>query len=137
MHERDKVRDYLQLVKETIADPVTERGWVLVPRPENNKCIAQLGFRYADIEETLLGLSVEDYCEGPCRDRDQRGELWVFGKTIENKTIYIKLKLAPVGTVGSLRIVRLVSFHPAEHTLEYPFKGKGGDEDDEDVQGGP
>ncbi len=133
MHERDEVRDFLQLVKETIANPVAERGWVLVPRPENNECIVQLGFKYADIEETLLSLSVEDYCEGPCRDRGQPGELWVFGKEIEGKTIYIKLKLASFGTVGSLRIVRLVSFHLAEYALEYPFQEIGGDGDDEDA----
>jgi len=137
LHDRDRVRDFLQLVKETIASPVAERGWRLVPRRENNECIAQLGFRYADIEDTLLGLSVEDYCEGPRRDRDQPGELWMFGKVIKDRTIYIKLKLASFGTVGSLRMVRVVSFHPAEHTLEYPFKGKGGDEDAEDETGGP
>lgn len=131
MHERDKVRDFLQRVKETIANPVAERGWRLVPRPENNECIAQLGFRYADIEETLLGLSVEDYCEGPCRDRDQPGELWVFGKTIEGRTIYVKLKLASFGTRRSLKLVRIVSFHPAEYVLEHPFREEGGDEDDE------
>lgn len=136
MHERDRARDFLQLVKETIANPVAERGWRLVPRRENIECIAQLGFRYVDIEETLLGLSVEDFCEGPCRDRDQPGELWVFGKAIEDKTIYIKLKLASFGTIRSLRMVRSVSFHPAEHTLEYPFKGQGGDEDD-NKKGGP
>ena len=133
LHERDKVREFLQLVKETIAKPVAESGWVLVPRPENNECIVQLGFKYADIEETLLGLSVEDYCEGPCRDRDQPGELWVFGKEIEGKTIYIKLKLASFGTVESLRIVRVVSFHLAEYALEHPFQEKGGDSDDKDV----
>jgi hypothetical protein len=133
LHERDKVRDFLQLVKETIANPVGEHGWVLVRRAENNECMVQLGFKYADVEETLLGLSVEDYCEGPCRDRDQPGELWVFGKEIEGRTIYIKLKLASFGTVGSLRIVRIVSFHVAEYALEHPFQEKGGDGDEEDA----
>jgi len=130
LHERDKVRDFLQSVKETISKPFAESGWVLVPRPENKECIVQLGFKYADIEETLLGLSVEDYCEGPCRDRDQPGELWVFGKEIEGKTVYIKLKLASFGTVDSLRIVRVVSFHPAEYALDHPFRETGGDSDD-------
>jgi hypothetical protein len=130
LHDREKVRDFLELVKGTIAKPVAERGWVLVRRHENNECILQLGFKYADIEDTLLGLSVEDYCEGPCRDRGQPGELWVFGKEIEGKVIYIKLKLASFGTAGLLRIVRVVSFHLAEHTLEHPFADKGGEGDD-------
>ena len=128
MQEREIVRDFLQLVKETIANPIADQGWVLVPRKENKECLLQLGFKYPDIKETLLGLSVEDYCEGPCDDRDQPGELWVFGKTIENKTVYIKLKLA---SFGPLRIVRVVSFHFAEHTLEHPFEEKGGNRDDE------
>ena len=128
MQEREIVRDFLQLVKETIADPVADQGWVLVPRKENKECLLQLGFKYPDIKEVLLGLSVEDYCEGPCVDRDQPGELWVFGKTIENKVVYIKLKLA---SFGPLRIVRVVSFHFAEHTLEHPFEEKGGNRDDE------
>jgi len=84
--------------------------------------------KYPDIKETLLGLSVEDYCEGPCQDRDQPGELWVFGKAIENKVVYIKLKLA---SFGPLRIVRVVSFHFAEYTLEHPFEEKGGNRNDE------
>jgi hypothetical protein len=132
LQEREKVRDFLQLVKETITNPVTGQGWVLVPRKENNECIIQLGYKYPDIKETLLGLSVEDYCEGPCHDRDLPGELWVFGKTLESKPVYIKIKLASFGT---LRIVRVVSFHFAEHTLEHPFEDKDedkdGDRDDE------
>lgn len=119
MHERKEVGSFLQSVKETISNPVTEQGWVLVPRPENKECILQLGFKIPDIEETVLGLSVEDYCEGPCRDRDQPGELWIFGKVIENQTVYIKLKLASFGPV---RIVRIISFHFAEYPLNYPLK---------------
>jgi len=119
LDEREKVRDFLQSIKETIANPVADQGWVLVPRPENKECILQLGFKYQDISETLLDLSVEDYCEGPCQDRDQPGDLWVFGKVIENKAVYIKIKLA---SFGPLRIVRVISFHFADYTLDHPFK---------------
>lgn len=125
MQERDKVRDFLQLVKETIANPVADQGWVLVPRPENKECIIKLGFKYHDIKETLLDLSVEDYCDGPCHDRDQPGELWIFGKIIESNAVYIKLKLA---SFGPLRIVRVISFHFAEHDLAFPFGEEKGEE---------
>lgn len=137
LQKRENVRDFLQLVKETITNPVAERGWRLVPRPENKDCILQLGFKYPDIEDTLLGLSVEDYCEGPIQDRDQRGDLWVFGKAIGDQTVYIKLKLASFGTLGALRIVRVVSFHLAEYALEHPFKEQGGNRDDENAQCDP
>ena len=120
MYDRAQARDFLQAVKETVANPVSGcEGWVLVPRQENKECILQLGFKYQDIREMLLDLSVEDYCEGPCQDRDQLGELWVFGKAVENKNIYIKIKLA---SFGPLRIVRIISFHFAKQLLGYPFK---------------
>lgn len=119
MNEREKVRDFLKLVKTTIENPVAGEAWVLVPRQENFNCILELGFKNRDIKETLLGLSVEDYSEGPCFDRDQPGELWVFGKSIENKTVYIKIKLA---SFSALKMVRVISFHFAEHPLDYPLK---------------
>jgi hypothetical protein len=119
LNQQERVREFLQLIKETIQNPITDQGWVLVPRPENKKCILKLGFTYQDIKETLLDLSVEDYCEGPFRDRDIPGELWVFGKLIDNKTVYIKIKFA---SLGPLKIVRVVSFHFAEYPLEYPLK---------------
>jgi hypothetical protein len=119
LQTREKVRDFLHLVKETIANPVVDPGWVLVQRPENKECILELGFKYQDIKETLLSLSVEDYCEGPCQDRDQRGEVWVFEKVIEKRSVYIKIKLA---SLDKLKIVRVISFHFSEHPLEPLFK---------------
>lgn len=119
LEKRQQVRDFLFSVKETIAKPVAEQGWVLVKRPENMECLLQLGFKYQDIKEVLLSLSVEDYCEGPCQDRDQPGEVWVFGKEIENRSIYIKLKLA---SFAKLKMVRVISFHFSEHPLEPLFK---------------
>jgi hypothetical protein len=119
LQDRENVKKFLIAVKETIANPVAERGWVLVPRLENKECLLELGFKYQHVQETLLGLSVEDYCDGPCLDRDQPGELWIFGKTIENRPVYIKVKLASLGT---LSMVRVLSFHFAENALLYPFK---------------
>ena len=119
MSEREIVREFLHSVKETIANPIAREGWVLIPRPGNKECILQLGFKYQDIKETLLGLSVEDYCEGPCQDRDQRGEVWVFEKIIEDRSVYIKIKLA---SLDKLKIVRVISFHFSEHPLKPLFK---------------
>ena len=81
--------------------------------------MVELGFKYHDIYETMLGLSVEDYCAGPCKDKDQPGDVWIFGKIIENKNIYIKMKLA---SFGPLRVVRIISFHFAKDPLDYPFR---------------
>lgn len=117
---REAVRGFLQDIKQTITTPVGNWGsWLLVKRKENMDCLTELGFNYQDVAEVILGLSVADYSGGPCRDRDMPGELWMFGKAIADKEIYIKLKLA---TFGTLKRVRIVSFHFAEEPLCYPYK---------------
>ncbi len=120
MADRETVKDFLQQVKETITSPIEGcDGWRLVRRPENNDCISALGFSPNDIANTILSLSVTDYCDGPCHDYDQSGNLWIFGKTIEGKEIYIKLKLA---SLSILKMVRIISFHFARESLNYPLK---------------
>jgi len=126
---KQEIRDFLETIKQTITDPATRYdGWLLVKRVESVECITELGLTLGDVRDAILGLSVVDYCAGPLQDRDMPGDLWVFGKVIEGREIYIKLKLARIGPV---KRVRIVSFHPAKESLCYPYrseeeKGKGG-----------
>ena len=126
---KQAIRDFLEEVKQTITNPATKYdGWVLVRRPESVECVTELGLTLGDVRDAVLGLSVADYCAGPLQDRDMPGDLWIFGKVMEGREIYIKLKLARVGPV---KIVRIVSFHPARESLCYPYrpeeeKRKGG-----------
>jgi len=46
-------------------------------------------------------------------------QIWVFGKKIDDKEVYIKVKIAQVGTD---KIAKCISFHIAEYPLSYPFK---------------
>ena len=118
--ERAQVVQFLQEAKQAITRPFGGfRGWEIVPRPENKDCILQLGFRYSDVREVLLGLSVEDYCEGPLEDKDMPGDLWVFGKAVDGREVYIKLKLAKFGSITRLRVV---SFHFPRACILYPLK---------------
>ena len=72
-----------------------------------------------------MNLTVDDYCEGPEPDKDRPGEVWLFGKRISGKEVYIKLKIAQVGKEP---IAKCLSFHPAKHPLCFPFgPGEGGD----------
>ncbi len=120
------VRDFLVEVKQTvIREGVNDYGWDWVKRRENIDCLAELGFRNEDLRDVILGLSVTDYCEGPVQDFSMPGDFWVFGKVISGREIYIKLKLA---TISVLRIVRVVSFHPAKEKLSYPFAHEKGGE---------
>jgi hypothetical protein len=45
-------------------------GLDFVPRKPNLDCIARLGFRIDDVENTIYGLKEEDYSKGPERDND-------------------------------------------------------------------
>jgi len=70
-----------------------------------------------DVGNEILSLSVNDFCEGPLKDKSVPGNLWVFGKVIRGEEIYIKLKLS-----GGGQFVTILSFHIAEAPLNYPFK---------------
>jgi len=88
------------------------RGLDIILRHANVACLAELGLTRKNQREEILALTVSDYCEGPEPEKDRPGEIWVFGKRIGGKEVYIKLKIA------------LLSFHPAKHPLCFPFAQK-------------
>lgn len=110
------IADFLREFKQIVTQ---KRGLDLIPRQENNNTIIELGFTKRNVEEIILGLSVTDYCKGPSADRDRLGNVWIFGRKIENKEIYIKLKIA---CVGKVKIAKCISFHEANYRLNYPLK---------------
>ena len=66
----------------------------------------------------IENLSVEDYVQGPIIDElNKIGEMWVFGKDVKDREIYIKIML---GGLGCQTIC--ISFHIAEFPLKYPLK---------------
>ena len=91
----------------------------LVPRQASLQTLRELGLTKRNLEEILLTLSVSDYCKGPDPDRDKPGEIWVFGKHIQEVDIYIKLKIAHV---DKTKIAKCISFHVAEFPLKYPHR---------------
>jgi len=67
--------------------------------------------------QTLVGkIVLEDYSEGPLKN-DQFGDepMWVFGKIINAKEIYIKV------TISALDVI-CISFHTSQYPMNYPFK---------------
>ena len=61
-------------------------------------------------------LDVEDYFKGPTEDRDMPGHVWKFGKEIDNKMFYIKIKIKR----GIL--LCCISFHNAKYEINFPYK---------------
>ncbi len=90
-----------------------------VERDKSLDSIACLGITIQQAKEEILGLTYEDYCKGPLPDVGTKGgELWEFGKTIEGKEIFIRLKV-----VSQYKMAKCQSFHTAEQPLQYPYKG--------------
>lgn len=87
-------------------------------RGKNTQTLADLEISPALRDKVIEGIELEDYCQGPVPDKLNKGsEMWVFGKLIKNKEIYIKVTM---GIVNASAIC--ISFHFAEQPLQYPFK---------------
>jgi hypothetical protein len=87
-------------------------------RGKNAKALLDLELRPIDRKTVLESLEIRDYTEGPNKDQLYSGsDLWIFGKTLKKKEVYIKISM---GAAGSSVIC--ISFHLAEHKMSYPFK---------------
>ena len=104
---------------------VTGRGLDVVPRSENKQALLELGLTAKNRFDEILSLTVSNYCEGPLEDRDRPGHVWCFGKLIDKKEVYIKLKIA---TVEGITVAKCLSFHIAKYPLNYPCRKNGEDE---------
>ena len=91
--KRDRIRNFLKEFKEIASKG---RGIDVIPRRENIDNLAELCLTRKNRNDEIMTLSVADYCKGSEPDKDKPGEIWVFGKQIDNKEVYIKLKIAQV-----------------------------------------
>jgi len=113
--KKEAIRRFLREFKHIVT---SGRGIDIVDRVKNTQALARLGLTKKNCREEILSLSLEDYCGGPKRDKDRPGEVWEFGKLVEGKEVYIKLKIARVGRV---KLAKCISFHEAEWGLWFPF----------------
>ncbi len=87
-------------------------------REKNKKTLEELEIIPSYRKVVIESLKTEDYVEGPVIDTlNKLGEMWVFGKDVKGREIYIKIML---GAKNCQTIC--ISFHIAEHPLKYPFK---------------
>ncbi len=87
-------------------------------RGKNQQTLHDLEISPAKRKEIISSLKVEDYSQGPL-DEKMRGILpmWVFGKQVKKKEVYIKVSMG-IENNGTV----CISFHIAEHPINYPFK---------------
>ncbi|MCD8304409.1 MAG: toxin [Prevotellaceae bacterium] len=87
-------------------------------RGKNMRTLLELEITPRYREDVVMSLSPDDYIEGPIEDTlHKMGEMWVFGKDVKGRDIYIKISLG----VSGLSAV-CISFHIAERPIIYKFK---------------
>lgn len=87
-------------------------------RGKNSETLRILDITPLQRELIVKNLELQDYVEGPVIDvLNNQGEMWVFGKDVKNREVYIKITL---GYTNGQTIC--ISFHIAEHPLKFPFK---------------
>lgn len=87
-------------------------------RGKNQKALEELEIVPSYRTLIIESLKVDDYIQGPIIDELNRlGEMWVFGKDVKGREVYIKIML---GCSNYQTIC--ISFHIAEHPLLYKFK---------------
>lgn len=95
--------------------------WGIVVRDDrgkNTQTILDLEITKDYRNKILKELIGEDYSERPIEEKLYGGaNMWVFGKTVKGKEIYIKITM---GIAGSKVIC--ISFHIAEYPMNYPYK---------------
>jgi hypothetical protein len=98
---------------------VTLHGLIFVDRKDVTKNFSSLGLTESLAREEILDLSVSDYSEGPLADHNNlEGHVWIFGKKIEGKETYIKLKI--YGPTKQRR-AKCMAFHEAKYPMSYPY----------------
>lgn len=109
------IRGFLKDFKGSMAENKYE---VKGNHKKNLDTLIQLGITTIQRDDVIRQLKVEDYCSGPFEDEYKpKDSLWVFGKTIDEHEIYIKLKI----DLNRNQAICL-SFHISEYPMRYPFK---------------
>lgn len=80
--------------------------------------LLDLGYDTVDVVDRLKELAVSDYSETLIdKDDDKPPLLFVFGKDINNRQVYIKLKIKGENN----RRILCLSFHYAKHKMKFPY----------------
>jgi hypothetical protein len=93
-------------------------GFIIVDRDKNSsKTLLQLGINGNNVRDCLLELQATDYFQGPTPNQlAGNPDIWVFGHSCRGQEMYIKVHLGRPS-----RSVICISFHLAEHPIQYPL----------------
>lgn len=91
-------------------------GIIFLNRAKNQEALKMLGITPLARKEIIKSITSDDYIE-TIIDEFSYGDMWVFGKDCEGIDLYVKIALGRPGTNTIC-----ISFHTAEHPLNYAFK---------------
>jgi len=118
--KKDDIKVFLLQAKKLISEG---RCDFFDKREKNMKTLAALGFKIPHMKQEILNLTPKNYYRGPKEDigKDKyKGEyIWEFGKIIQGREIYIKLKIRKHKGCDE---IACMSFHEAEFEMDYPKK---------------
>lgn len=118
MAEEREVVQFLKHLKEVIS---IWDVYFLDSRSKNSlQELADLGITATGRKDIILELETQDYSQGPLPETQYQGkEMWIFGKTVREAELYIKLTI-----IERTNKALCISFHKAAHPMTFPFKPK-------------
>lgn len=115
MSSKQQVKDFLKEFR------IKMKMWDILfldERDKNSQTLSDLELMPNERKEIIEKLEIDDYCEGPLKETQYGGsEMWIFGRMLRRKEIYIKITLGAHNTS-----VICISFHIAEYKMNYQFK---------------
>ena len=116
---KDEVRAFLQDFHQKLK--IWDILFISDKREKNTQALLDLEMSSNERKKVIENIELLDYSEGPKKDTVYHGsELWVFGKIVKQKEIYIKISM---GNQPSSSVI-CISFHESEYEMKYPFKNK-------------
>lgn len=116
MATRFEIEDFLAQCQD-----IAQSSFFLVRKPKNVRTMLELGFTKANVIQEILSLTWLDYSEGPLDSHSYTDRIWIFGKEINCKEVYIKISISHYNDPGDpIETLYCISFHFAEKPLQYP-----------------
>ena len=125
--EKKAVEAFLKELKEVLEDKDfdIDNDLIMIKSKKDqieystNYAMTDLEYDSSDIVERLKELTIDEYSETLFdKDDDKPPLLFVFGKDINSRLVYIKLKIKGETT----KKVLCLSFHYAKYDMKFPYK---------------
>lgn len=125
--EKKAVEAFLKELKEVLEDKDfdIDNNLIMIKSKKDqieystNYAMTDLEYDSSDIVERLKELTIDEYSETLFdKDDDKPPLLFVFGKDINSRLVYIKLKIKGETT----KKVLCLSFHYAKYDMKFPYK---------------